>query len=376
MSIKLGNTLLAGIATETKSNAHSLLDWKPSDHILNEMSWLRGDTFSWQSGDVYIAVYNHLLADYTNATQKTETVGSYTITYYEATDGHKIILPDQIETAINIYNESGVAWYYILDTTNTRFKLPRSTHGEIVEKYQNGTNWYRVWSDGWCEQGGVVTAPSSAQKGDFLIPFIDTNYTIVASPRYTSGSFWQTPAMIGPYSESQFYYGAYNGSTSNYMSWTACGYARKPTQNSQYKYLYFYVGEFSQSATEQTAGLNASLFNGKLDLDLNNISADGVSYLGTLVSGVIAPYVAQIMIPDWSTSATTYSAGTPAPDDGFVWAFQNGKNMYVNGIQVGSYYLNAGSGWNTPCSSASCYVKRGDVITGAEFYFKPLGSIS
>jgi len=36
-------------------------------------------------------------------------------------------------------------------------------------------------------------------------------------------------------------------------------------------YLYFYVGGFSQSATEQTAGLNAELFNNKLDRDLSNL---------------------------------------------------------------------------------------------------------
>jgi hypothetical protein len=31
-------------------------------------------------------------------------------------------------------------------------------------------------------------------------------------------------------------------------------------------YLYFYVGNFEQSAIEQTAGLNAELFNGKADV--------------------------------------------------------------------------------------------------------------
>jgi hypothetical protein len=44
-------------------------------------------------------------------------------------------------------------------------------------------------------------------------------------------------------------------------------------------YLYFYVGQFSQSATEQTAGLNASLFNGKVDLDLGNLDATGKKVL-------------------------------------------------------------------------------------------------
>lgn len=31
-----------------------------ADHTLNDMSWLNADTFSWQSGDVYVAAYEHL----------------------------------------------------------------------------------------------------------------------------------------------------------------------------------------------------------------------------------------------------------------------------------------------------------------------------
>ena len=38
-------------------------------------------------------------------------------------------------------------------------------------------------------------------------------------------------------------------------------------------YLYFYVGEFTQTAIEQTAGLNAELFNGKADVDTPSIQA-------------------------------------------------------------------------------------------------------
>lgn len=42
--------------------------------------------------------------------------------------------------------------------------------------------WYRVWSDGWCEQGGIVTG-STAATGEvvtLLKPFINTNYCIKA----------------------------------------------------------------------------------------------------------------------------------------------------------------------------------------------------
>ena len=43
----------------------------------------------------------------------------------------------------------------------------------VIETYQNGNNWYRVWSDGWIEQGGQVTpaSPSVAYTVNFLKPF-------------------------------------------------------------------------------------------------------------------------------------------------------------------------------------------------------------
>ena len=97
------------------------------DHIVNDISWLRSDTFAWQSGDVYTAVYNHLVNDISGKSASSETVGGVTISYYLADDGHKITTD---ETSVeNIYTATGVAWYYILDTTNHRFKLPRTKFG-------------------------------------------------------------------------------------------------------------------------------------------------------------------------------------------------------------------------------------------------------
>lgn len=50
----------------------------------------------------------------------------------------------------------------------------------VVETYQNDTSWYRVWSDGWCEQGGkLVINSSSVAAGiystkslNFMKPFV------------------------------------------------------------------------------------------------------------------------------------------------------------------------------------------------------------
>ena len=53
--------------------SNNILDFKWSDHLLNDMSWLRADTFSWQSGNTYSLAYNELLSEYNNSTSVTQT---------------------------------------------------------------------------------------------------------------------------------------------------------------------------------------------------------------------------------------------------------------------------------------------------------------
>lgn len=55
----------------------------------------------------------------------------------------------------------------------------------VVQNYVSGTSWYRVWSDGWIEQGGYKNG-----KGDVSISllkkFTNTNYQAQMTPAYSS----------------------------------------------------------------------------------------------------------------------------------------------------------------------------------------------
>jgi hypothetical protein len=52
----------------------------------------------------------------------------------------------------------------------------------ITETYVNGTSWYRVYSDGWCEQGGRTSRSNYGSIPiTFLKPFINTDYTIITT---------------------------------------------------------------------------------------------------------------------------------------------------------------------------------------------------
>ena len=265
---------------------HNLFDFMWRDAELNDQSWLRADTFSWQDGTVYTDAYNHLVSDISGKTATSETVGSYTISYYLADDGHKITTDET--NAANIYNESGASWYYVLDTANQRFKLPRTKYGftglrDAVGKYveaglPNITGQFN-WANAQSGQGCFKVGTYSGGYGNG-----------------TAHSDWHGTALDASLSNS-----IYGNSTT----------VQPPATQ---MYLYFYVGQFSQSATEQTAGLNSSLFNGKADVDLSNAASNA--------SAIAKETIVGWGMPDNESAVsvtTTVSETYTCPSDGYLY---------------------------------------------------------
>lgn len=351
MSIRQGKKLIASSTT----NGFSLFDCKWADHILNNISWLRADTFSWQSGDVYKAAYEHLISDFENRSGEmfyawkssygyylytttttpdsttvfydeefqvdadhsfysleggvlylnnppepeipferdpskdtiapsVDTVGGVSITYYLADDGHKICLPDQEANLSLLYESTGVAWYYLLDTTNKQFKLPR-TKGAFA---------------GYL---GDVGGVSAVINGKTLIPDYSTSISVSSGETssvygwfYISGhSYSNTPKVS--LNGTAVYTGGYSGSErlsntcilfvkpGDVISWsgwnaqvsTAKIYPVKDTNidadeaKLTQMYLYFYVGNYVENATTIDVGKLTEIVN---DFDIDTFKPE------------------------------------------------------------------------------------------------------
>ena len=69
-----------------------------------------------------------------------------------------------------------------LTTNGTSTSWATVSSAVITETYSNGTSWYRVYSDGWCEQGGRG-ATGSGQSGTIALlkTYADTNYSCLIS---------------------------------------------------------------------------------------------------------------------------------------------------------------------------------------------------
>jgi hypothetical protein len=121
------------------------------------------------------------------------------------------------------------------DLTNTTpsisFATAMNTAGirTVIETYVNGTSWYRVYSDGWCEQGcNNFTAGSTGayRTVSLLKPYKDANYSVFAQIRGDGENANIANINCEPYTIATFRYTqGFSGTYyDNACMWQACGY--------------------------------------------------------------------------------------------------------------------------------------------------------
>lgn len=95
-----------------------------------------------------------------------------------------------------------------------------AAYPQIVETYHSGTDWYRIWSDGWCEQGGRGnnTVSYGFETITLLVPMADANYTVLSSLNNAgSAGNYRSCAVINTTEIKVGYEGAQ-------CIWYVCGY--------------------------------------------------------------------------------------------------------------------------------------------------------
>ena len=137
-------------------------------------------------------------------------------------------LNDYIENAIN----TKLSNYYCNTNATTTSSATSSKPAIVVENYKNGTEWYRVWSDGWIEQGGHAIAGKTASgtKINLIKNYKDANYTINMTINDGTISTAGARSVICNLKETNGFYAvglAYTSAAffSEYdFDWYTCGY--------------------------------------------------------------------------------------------------------------------------------------------------------
>ena len=91
----------------------------------------------------------------------------------------------------------------------------------IVETYQNGTSWYRVYSDGWCEQGGHATSQGAVT---LLKPFLNMNYNVCCGNSFSTASTNTNSLLWSKEDTSSIYFASYPSWGEDGADWQASGY--------------------------------------------------------------------------------------------------------------------------------------------------------
>lgn len=257
-------------------------------------------------------------------------------------DGHRIVLVtnNEYQDVEAVYNEIGVAWYYVLDKTNTRFKLPRT-------KYS--FNGYRGTVGGYIEAG---------------LPDFGGNLGSINSHGFVAnGIFKQTSAYVtNP-----------GGGTGDWRNVEAKGSYYNPIYGnsdtvqppSTEMYLYFYVGDFSETAVEQTAGIDASLFVSKMTNDGSDCTNGALT---NIIAGATSSSVSDmvsLVMPDYSSGVSVSGTFTPTSNGVLTFIYMETSGISIMAGSTRVYYHAWGGGdFGTQYSQVYLWVKKGVTLTG------------
>lgn len=116
-------------------------------------------------------------------------------------------------------------------TTDGKKVLTETDNITVVEAYNDGTNWYRVWSDGWIEQGGRIESASQTNKIVFTLTlhkaYRDMQYNVQFTGGYGSdggADIWTGVIKSTTTVEMTGYDRSTSGTVGGFVFWRACGF--------------------------------------------------------------------------------------------------------------------------------------------------------
>ena len=131
-----------------------------------------------------------------------------------------------VVVATKAINASTIDWSNWASSLASKLNADHSndTKPYLTETYRNGTSWYRVWSDGWCEQGGYSNFAGGGTTITFTKPY-KSNPTITLGHVTGSTSYYATGVSIDSVTTTNFKAHGWHrdGNSDRGAYWHACG---------------------------------------------------------------------------------------------------------------------------------------------------------
>ena len=213
--LKSGDTMTGTLTLQDVLNIKrsNTLDYTDTNHT----------TVSETAGEIYFR-------------DKNDEVVGYVQAYFN--QYNNMVLATSARRSINGTTETAQTQLYVDVKGNANFTFPTCTTkatttssastgrvAVIVQNYVSGTSWYRVWSDGWIEQGGRFYSSSDVvQTINLLKNFSNTNYVAISTPSFNEDTYISNVLCIRGRTTSSFKIISSSNVTKTYFDWHACGY--------------------------------------------------------------------------------------------------------------------------------------------------------
>lgn len=283
---------ISDIATKARALPMFTPIW--SDHILNDASYLRADTFSWHNGDIYTTAYNVLLNEFNSDKSIEELEGN--VTYKRTPSGFKIADIAQHENILTTFTMTGKSWFYVLDTAQQRFKLPRTQYsftgirdtvgGDVkaglpsLSLNSTGAHTHTRGTMNITGQAGFTDMRSSpTSTGAFY-------FTGSSGSQEGGGKASTNPDLAFDASRSWTGATSSNGAHSHTITDSAgvLGKSNTVQPSATQMYLYFFVGNYTRPQSDIDIGELVELIN---ERDFEGQVADGKQELTTTKNNCI-----------------------------------------------------------------------------------------
>lgn len=182
----------------------------------------------------------------------------------------------QAEFDLSVANY-GVCSKFVASSSGIRLPKLYSENRYMVKAWKSGTEWYNLYSDGWCEQGGQKAGGNATYY--LSIEFKDTTY--------------YTDIFIDRASQTADCYQIVKGKTTTSVltgwlgesgTWYACGYAKEvPDQEKIYRYIC--VATSVKTPIEANIDNIITDNNNKADKDFANVTKPYIVEMGENSAG-------------------------------------------------------------------------------------------
>ena len=295
---------------------------------------------------------------------------------------HPEQLLSESEWQTKYLENNGLVPYYSEGTDSTNFRLPNCFNlgsdmmDYVVEDWQQGQNWYRVWKSGWVEQGGdfPIQATYVARTVTLHKPFKNTLYWATVTQGHTTGI--DTTATIISKTTNTINFGSVHNTNGN-ANWIAKGYGADNPITERILWCvkaFGTIDEGTGSATLDDIATNIAQLNTKVDGFASGLVDSHATAIAEMQSYFNSNYE-KTLLAGGTTKAEYIGSGDVVLKDS--WKNYDGLLLYcTNDDNVGIF--RGDIVWKKELedllelaqSSSKTYFSLGGTYNGQYYYFK------